>query len=84
VGPFFDSNLNRDRSGGQMDIRGLTEKEKVVYSTLGDAGSVMKLYDPKKEAQRVEDGIYSFRKNGIKTNFSVSSSSKKNKSKKTN
>jgi SNF2 family DNA or RNA helicase len=40
-------------------IERLTEKEKVVYSTLGDAGSVMKLYDPKKEAQRVEDGIYS-------------------------
>ena len=35
----------------------LTEKEEVVYRTLGDAGSVMKLYDTNKEEQLVEEAI---------------------------
>ena len=35
----------------------LTEKEEVVYKTLGDAGSVMKLYDTNKEEQLVEEAI---------------------------
>lgn len=35
----------------------LTQKEEVVYKTLGDAGSVMKLYDANKEEQFVEQAI---------------------------
>jgi SNF2 family DNA or RNA helicase len=35
----------------------LTQKEEVVYKTLGDAGSVMKLYDTNKEEQLVEQAI---------------------------
>ncbi|MBE0663981.1 MAG: DEAD/DEAH box helicase [Bacteroidales bacterium] len=38
-------------------VRRLTEKEEVVYKTLGDAGSVMKLYDASKEEQLVEEAI---------------------------
>lgn len=38
-------------------VNRLTEKEEVVYNTLGDAGSVMKLYDASKEEQLVEDAI---------------------------
>jgi SNF2 family DNA or RNA helicase len=35
----------------------LTQKEEIVYKTLGDAGSVMKLYDASKEEQLVEEAI---------------------------
>lgn len=35
----------------------LTQKEEIVYKTLGDAGSVMKLYDTYKEEQLVEEAI---------------------------
>jgi SNF2 family DNA or RNA helicase len=35
----------------------LTQKEEIVYKTLGDAGSVMKLYDSAKEEQKVEDAF---------------------------
>jgi SNF2 family DNA or RNA helicase len=38
-------------------VERLTEKEEVVYKTLGDAGSVMKLYDANKEEQLVEQAI---------------------------
>lgn len=38
-------------------VKRLTEKEEVVYKTLGDAGSVMKLYDATKEEQLVEQAI---------------------------
>jgi superfamily II DNA or RNA helicase len=38
-------------------VERLKEKEEVVYNTLGDAGSVMKLYDPSKEEQLVEKAI---------------------------
>jgi SNF2 family DNA or RNA helicase len=38
-------------------VERLTEKEEVVYKTLGDAGSVMKLYDSNKEEQLVEQAI---------------------------
>ena len=38
-------------------VERLTEKEEVVYQTLGDAGSVMKLYDSNKEEQLVEQAI---------------------------
>lgn len=38
-------------------VERLTQKEEVVYKTLGDAGSVMKLYDSNKEAQLVETAI---------------------------
>jgi len=38
-------------------IERLTEKEEVVYKTLGDPGSVMKLYDSNKEEQFVEQAI---------------------------
>lgn len=38
-------------------VERLTQKEEVVYKTLGDAGSVMKLYDSNKEEQLVEQAI---------------------------
>jgi superfamily II DNA or RNA helicase len=38
-------------------VERLIEKEEVVYQTLGDAGSVMKLYDSNKEEQLVEQAI---------------------------
>ena len=38
-------------------VERLTQKEEVVYKTLGDAGSVMKLYDASKEEQWVEQAI---------------------------
>jgi SNF2 family DNA or RNA helicase len=38
-------------------VERLTQKEEVVYQTLGDAGSVMKLYDANKEEQLVEQAI---------------------------
>ncbi|MEO5775741.1 MAG: helicase-related protein [Flavobacterium sp.] len=38
-------------------VERLTQKEEVVYKTLGDAGSVMKLYDVNKEEQLVEQAI---------------------------
>ncbi len=38
-------------------IENLTKKEEEVYSALGDAGSVMKLYDSKKEEQQIEKAI---------------------------
>lgn len=39
-------------------VERLTQKEEVVYKTLGDAGSVMRLYDADKEAQLVEQAMY--------------------------
>ena len=38
-------------------IERLTQKEEVVYKTLGDSGSVMKLYDSKKEEKLVEKAL---------------------------
>jgi SNF2 family DNA or RNA helicase len=38
-------------------IENLTKKEEEVYRALGDAGSVMKLYDPDKEERQVQDAI---------------------------
>jgi len=38
-------------------VERLIQKEEVVYQTLGDAGSVMKLYDANKEEQFVEQAI---------------------------
>lgn len=38
-------------------VERLTQKEEVVYKTLGDAGSVMKLYDATKEELLVEQAI---------------------------
>ncbi|MFN9998400.1 MAG: helicase-related protein, partial [bacterium] len=38
-------------------VERLTQKEEEVYKTLGDAGSVMKLYDTNKEVQLVEQAI---------------------------
>lgn len=38
-------------------IENLTQKEEEVYQSLGDAGSVMKLYDKKKEESRIETAI---------------------------
>jgi len=40
-------------------VEKLTQKEEVVYKTLGDAGSVMKLYDANKEEQLVAEAILS-------------------------
>lgn len=39
-------------------VERLTVKEEVVYQTLGDAGSVMKLYDSAKEEKLVEDALF--------------------------
>lgn len=39
-------------------VERLTQKEEVVYKTLGDAGSVMKLYDATKEEQLVEQAMF--------------------------
>ncbi|RYG53033.1 MAG: hypothetical protein EOO01_05420, partial [Chitinophagaceae bacterium] len=39
-------------------VERLTQKEEVVYKTLGDAGSVMKLYDAAKEEQLVEQAMF--------------------------
>jgi ERCC4-related helicase len=39
-------------------VERLTQKEEVVYKTLGDAGSVMKLYDPGKEEQYTQQAIF--------------------------
>jgi SNF2 family DNA or RNA helicase len=38
-------------------VERLTQKEEVVHRTLGDAGSVMKLYDSNKEEQFVEEAM---------------------------
>ncbi len=38
-------------------VERLTQKEEVVYKTLGDAGSVMKLYDTTKEEKLVENAF---------------------------
>lgn len=38
-------------------VERLTQKEEVVYKTLGDAGSVMKLYDSNKEEKLVENAM---------------------------
>ena len=38
-------------------VERLTQKEEVVYKTLGDAGSVMKLYDTTKEEKFVENAF---------------------------
>lgn len=38
-------------------VHNLLEKENEVYNTLGDSGSIMKLYDPKKENEYVEHAI---------------------------
>jgi len=38
-------------------VERLTQKEEVVYKTLGDAGSVMKLYEPEKEEEQVVEAI---------------------------
>jgi len=45
----------------------LTQKEEVVYKTLGDAGSVMKLYDTTKEEQLVEQAILSQNENFLES-----------------
>ena len=39
-------------------VEKLTEKEEEVHKALGDAGSVMKLYDISKEEQRVEQAFF--------------------------
>ena len=39
-------------------VERLTQKEEVVYKTLGDPGSVMKLYDPTKEEQFVAQAFF--------------------------
>jgi len=39
-------------------VERLTEKEEVVYKTLGDAGSVMRLYDSDKEEKYVERAFF--------------------------
>jgi superfamily II DNA or RNA helicase len=39
-------------------IERLTEKEEEVYRTLGDAGSVMRLYDARQEERFVEDALF--------------------------
>ena len=38
-------------------VERLTEKEEEVYKTLGDAGSVMKLYDSQKEESFIEEAL---------------------------
>jgi len=38
-------------------VERLTQKEEIVYKTLGDAGSVMKLYDSSKEEKIVENAF---------------------------
>lgn len=38
-------------------VERLTQKEEIVYKTLGDAGSVMKLYDSSKEEKLVENAF---------------------------
>ncbi len=38
-------------------IEKLTKKEEEVYKTLGDAGSVMKLYDVEREEKKVQKAI---------------------------
>lgn len=40
-------------------IENLTKKEEEVYNALGDAGSVLKLYDQEKEEQETEEAIIS-------------------------
>ena len=44
-------------------VERLTQKEEVVYKTLGDAGSVMKLYEPEKEEEQVVNAISSQNEN---------------------
>ncbi|MFW6275124.1 MAG: helicase-related protein, partial [bacterium] len=38
-------------------IKKIVDKEQEVHETLGDSGTVMKLYDPDKETLRVEDAL---------------------------
>ncbi len=51
-------------------VERLTQKEEVVYRTLGDAGSVMKLYDSAKEEQLVEQAILKQNDNFLETSSS--------------
>lgn len=49
-------------------VERLTQKEEVVYRTLGDAGSVMKLYDVTKEEKFVEQAIMKQKEDFMDTN----------------
>lgn len=49
-------------------VERLTEKEEVVYKTLGDAGSVMKLYDSTKEESLVEKALLNQDENFLEKN----------------
>jgi len=50
----------------------LTQKEEVVYKTLGDAGSVMRLYDSEKEEKYVEKALFKQNKEFLDKNKDVS------------
>jgi ERCC4-related helicase len=54
-------------------IENLTRKEEVVYKTLGDAGSVMKLYDSRKEESFVEHAMFKQNENFLDNGKDVKS-----------
>jgi SNF2 family DNA or RNA helicase len=49
-------------------INRLTEKEEEVYKSLGDAGSVMNLYDSKQEENKVEEALLNQDENYLEEN----------------
>ncbi|WMX16503.1 helicase-related protein [Aureispira sp. CCB-E] len=51
-------------------IENLTKKEDEVYKSLGDVGSVMQLYDAKKENEKVEEAIIKKDENFLEEEFS--------------
>jgi SNF2 family DNA or RNA helicase len=54
-------------------VEKLIQKEEIVYKTLGDAGSVMKLYDVSKEEDQVAEAILDAKEDFLENSFDFAS-----------